>query len=261
VLDQGTEGACTGFALAAVINLLNTERSRKFAASARMLYEMAQFHDEWPGEDYEGSSCRGAIRGWKNMGVCGDKAWQYVVGKAGGLTIKRALEARQNPLGAYYRLRPNIVDYHAALNEVNAIYVSARVHAGWFNPKAKKSADLATIRPDDEPAGGHAFAIVGYDDHGFIVKNSWSDNWGSAGYAVWLYEDWQANVSDGWVFRLDIPTPTISGCRRVTRFGTRAPSSSTAARSATRSPGISRTSTTAALSSAATTGPAPTTFS
>jgi hypothetical protein len=147
VLDQGNEGACTGFALAAVINLLNTGRSRKFAASARMLYEMAQFHDEWPGEDYEGSSCRGAIRGWKNMGVCGDKAWQYVVGKAGGLTIKRALEARQNPLGAYYRLRPNIVDYHAALNEVNAIYVSARVHAGWFNPKAKKSADLATIRP------------------------------------------------------------------------------------------------------------------
>lgn len=73
VLDQEQEGACTGFGLAAVINLLNEKRNRGgFRASTRMLYEMAKKHDEWPGEDYAGSSCRGAIRGWKNMGVCPD---------------------------------------------------------------------------------------------------------------------------------------------------------------------------------------------
>ena len=63
ILDQGQEGACTGFGLAAVINLLNEKRKHKFRASTRMLYEMAKKHDEWPGEDYHGSSCRGAIRG------------------------------------------------------------------------------------------------------------------------------------------------------------------------------------------------------
>ena len=60
-----------------------------------MLYEMAKKHDEWPGEDYEGSSCRGAIRGWKNMGVCSDGDWPYHDNKPGHLTIKRAKAARR----------------------------------------------------------------------------------------------------------------------------------------------------------------------
>ncbi|MEL0066597.1 MAG: peptidase C1, partial [Gammaproteobacteria bacterium] len=59
VLDQGKEGACTGFGLAAVINLLKRRRGEQAEVSACMLYEMAQKHDEWPGEDYDGSSCRG----------------------------------------------------------------------------------------------------------------------------------------------------------------------------------------------------------
>ena len=71
VLDQGVEGSCTGHGLAAVINLLSVKNGKEgFECSRRMLYEMAKKHDEWPGEDYEGSSCRGAIRGWRNMGVC-----------------------------------------------------------------------------------------------------------------------------------------------------------------------------------------------
>jgi hypothetical protein len=210
VLDQGTEGACTGFALAGVINLLNMMRGQSFTASPRMIYEMAQKHDEWPGEDYEGSSCRGAIRGWKNMGVCGDDDWEFVVNKPDELTIERAMAARKNPIGAYYRLWPNIVDYHTALNEVDAIYVSARVHSGWFDPKTD-GRGLAIIQPDPKPAGGHAFAIVGYDADGFIVQNSWGESWGKGGFAIWRYSDWQASVSDGWVFRLGIPTPTIFG--------------------------------------------------
>ena len=77
VLDQGQEGACTGFGLAAVINHFNRERQRDYAVSTRMLYEMARKFDEWPGEKYEGSSCRGAIKGWYAMGVCREKDWAY----------------------------------------------------------------------------------------------------------------------------------------------------------------------------------------
>ncbi len=52
-----------------------------------MLYEMAKRHDEWPGHVYSGSSCRGAIRGWKNMGVCGEKDWPYGQEDVGELTV------------------------------------------------------------------------------------------------------------------------------------------------------------------------------
>ncbi len=93
VLDQGSEGACTGFGLAAVINLLKFKAGQQeFRASTRMLYEMAKKHDEWPGEQYDGSSCRGAIRGWHNMGVCEENYWPYRQTKArSSLTIDVAL--------------------------------------------------------------------------------------------------------------------------------------------------------------------------
>ena len=35
-----------------------------------MFYELAKLYDEWPGQDYEGSSCRGALKGWHKHGVC-----------------------------------------------------------------------------------------------------------------------------------------------------------------------------------------------
>ena len=55
------------------------------------------------------------------------------------LTVKRAKAARANTIGAYYRLRPNIVDFHAALNEAGILYVSADVHAGWWKSSLVKN--------------------------------------------------------------------------------------------------------------------------
>ena len=212
ILDQGLEGACTGFGLAVVINLLNARRNRsEIRVSPRMLYEMAKKHDEWPGENYSGSSCRGAIRGWHNMGVCRDEIWLYECTEDEHLTVERALDARSNTIGAYYRLRPEITDYHSAINETGAVYVSADIHNGWSTPGAGKDEVLPQIGLHPESKGGHAFAIVGYDENGFIVQNSWGSLWGNKGFALWLYEDWLSNVMDGWVFRLALPTPQIFG--------------------------------------------------
>ena len=83
ILDQGQEGACTGFGLAAVINYLlwkkHLEEGGKVPTrvSPRMLYHMARIYDEWPGEDYEGPACRGAMKGWHRHGVCTERLWPY----------------------------------------------------------------------------------------------------------------------------------------------------------------------------------------
>ena len=211
ILDQGQEGACTGFGLAAVINHLKLHRNEQVRVSARMLYEMAQKHDEWPGEDYTGSSCRGAIKGWKNMGVCSDEIWPYETNNPGTLTIPKVKNAQATILGSYYRLRANLNDYHTALNETGVIYVSATVHSGWNNPQKKSGDKFSIITQNDELTGGHAFAIVGYNKLGFIIQNSWGMDWGTKGYAIWTYEDWYTNISDGWVFRLAVSTPKVFG--------------------------------------------------
>jgi len=40
--------------------------------------------------------------------------------------------------------------------------------------------------------GGHAISIVGYNEEGFIIRNSWGKIYGSDGYAVMPYEDFGA---------------------------------------------------------------------
>jgi len=204
ILDQGAEGACTGFALAAVINLLNLQRGFRYRVSPRMLYEMAKKYDEWPGEEYEGSSCRGAIQGWYSMGVCRESKWKYD-DPHNEVTVPRAKDARENTLGVYYRVCHDVTHFHAALNEVDALYVSAEVHAGWEEDQVKNG----KITLQREPIGGHAFAIVGYDDDGFWIQNSWGKRWGKQGLALWSYEDWQLNIRDAWVFRMGLPARQI----------------------------------------------------
>ena len=206
ILDQGSEGACTGFALAAAINQLRRAGGERGSVSPRMLYEMARRFDEWEGEDYTGSSVRGAIRGWKNSGVCLHSTWPYREDRIGNLTIRRAKEARSCTVGAYYRIRPEIADVHAAIHEAGVIVVSAQVHAGWDWPDR-------VIPFHDRPQGGHAFAVVGYDSEGFWVQNSWGPEWGRGGLAVWTYEDWAHNVMDAWVVQLALPTPQIFGVK------------------------------------------------
>lgn len=204
VLDQGSEGACTGFGLAAVVNLLHQRQGRRMKVSPWMLYDMARRHDEWRGEDYDGSSCRGAIKGWYHMGVCSEELWKERKSNRGVLTIDVAKDARAHTIGAYYRVRKNIVDMHAALNETGVVYASATVHAGWMSPTKD-----GRIPHRKSPEGGHAFAIVGYDDKGFHVQNSWGPDWGRGGIAIWAYEDWIENVTDAWVVQLAVSTPEL----------------------------------------------------
>jgi hypothetical protein len=206
ILDQKSEGACTGFALAAVINYLNQQRGEDDKkVSMRMLYEMAKRHDEWDGENYSGSSCRGAIKGWYNMGVAEESLWSYQANKPGRFSLEAAKNARNNTVGAYYRLNHRVSDFHAAINEAGVIYCSARVHQGWASDQVKDG----LISDHDEHAGSHAFAIVGYDEKGFWIQNSWGKQWGKDGLAIWTYEDWQKNIQDAWVLRLALETPQI----------------------------------------------------
>ncbi|GAB6192702.1 hypothetical protein [Desulfocastanea catecholica] len=86
------------------------------------------------------------------------------------------LAARYCTLGACYRLRPEINDYHTALNEVGVIFVSADVHSGWFSPKAAKSNEPAIITPSNTIEGGHAFALVYRKSFLYLVSRALERN-------------------------------------------------------------------------------------
>lgn len=214
ILDQGTEGACTGFGLAAMINYLNLGRDIDESVSPRMLYEMAKRHDRWPGEDYEGSSARGAMKGWHKNGVCPDKSWPYDQDRHGYFTRKRQEAALAFPLGAYYRVLKKRSDVHAALMETGAVFATAAVHDGWSRVRRDG------VIPDGRKMlanGGHAFCILGYTEEGFIIQNSWGEGWGGLrlngeryrGLAIWKYADFDVNFWDGWVARMALQVESL----------------------------------------------------
>jgi len=227
VLNQGSEGACTGFGLACVTNYLLWRRHVETAVktpfagvSARMFYELAKHYDEWPGQDYDGSSCRGALKGWHKHGVCADTLWPYPIDAQGTPSFVRpgdgwSEDSTRRPLGVYLRVNKlSVVDLQSAICEIGAVYASGTAHDGWDAvmqkgealPAPKRHEDLPVIGPMKDPknSGGHAFALVGYNERGFIIQNSWGLRWGASGFAVVTYEDWVTNATDAWAVALGV---------------------------------------------------------
>jgi hypothetical protein len=233
VLDQGNQGACTGFGLACVANYLlwtrhvvNKVRVPFLPVSPRMLYELAKRYDEWPGVDYEGSSCRGALKGWNKHGVCAESMWPYKLNRKGNAVFVRPRagwerDAASRPLGVYYRVdRKSIVDVQSAIVNIGAVYASGNAHDGWDgllhaharSQPPKKHAALPVIAPMKKKSslGGHAFALVGYNERGFVVQNSWGTRWGASGFAILPYDDWITNATDVWACGLGVPTAVLT---------------------------------------------------
>ncbi len=236
ILDQGREGACTGFALAAVINFHLVKNGRctaktikgKDGVSPKMLYEMARRYDEWPGQNYDGSSARGTMKGWSAHGVVRRWMWEdwetENVKPGGGEPIKmqldkdRATAAMEVPAGAFYRvLHTQVRDMHAALNETGILFATLMVHKGWEEPTGepkqyeyfrngkKIKIKLPVIERKDSADDVHAIAIVGYTKDGFIIQNSWGETWGENGFALLTYEDWILHSADCWTVQLGVP--------------------------------------------------------
>jgi hypothetical protein len=242
ILDQGEEGACTGFGLACTVNYLffrellkaqeengatkgaarkrtttkgaKTKKITFDTVSPRMLYHLARFYDEWPGEDYDGSSCRGALKAWHKHGVTTEKIWPYRDKQGNEVFVAPAdgwqLDAMRRRLGVYYRVdHRSVVDMQAAIFQIGAVYVSSDVHDGWDLDETTKQltghAALPHIGKKKGEVGGHAFALVGYNTDGFVVQNSWGTTWGNRGFAVLPYEDWVKYGTDAWVCALGVP--------------------------------------------------------
>lgn len=233
VKSQGDTMACTGFGLSLVVEHLLRASGREPlpAISPYMLYSMARRYDEFPGSTADtGSSLRGALKGWFKHGACKLSLFPDLAmpPPANRIEADWWFDAVKRPLGAYYRVDgKNIADMHAALGEVGVLFASAGCHSGWDEginqPTLKRRpASIDKVWTIPVQGGhaqhpGHAFAIVGYNEIGFLVQNSWGVEWGSHGYAVLTYDDWLRNAMDCWVAQLGVVTQDH---REIARAGT-----------------------------------------
>lgn len=170
-LDQGQEGACTGFGLAHVLAATPRSHTDVDDEFARILYHRAQRHDEWPGEDYEGSSVNGAMKAAREIGRI--KEWRWAEAR---LEIRHGLS------------------YHGA-GELGVWW-----YTGMFDTD-----ENGFIHATGTKEGGHALALTGYrtanwtNPQGLVItgvayrlENSWGADWGDNGGA-WI---WESTVLD-----------------------------------------------------------------
>lgn len=157
-LDQGQQGACTGFGLEHV-RALSPYPQHTSDEMAQALYQEARRQDEWDGEDYEGSSVNGAMRAARLLGTISSWRW-----------AKTTQEARHG------------LSFHGA-GEVGT----------WWWSGMWDADEIGFIHPTGSREGGHAYAIGGFKTYptgrrAYRIDNSWGKSWGHNGSA-WIWEE------------------------------------------------------------------------
>ncbi len=156
-LDQGYDSSCTGFSVTheavarpVVVKNLTNEIATEIYHRARQL-------DEWPGEDYDGSSVLAAIKAGK------ERNWY--------------LE---------YRWAFGLQDLIYAVGLKGPAVLGINWYEGMFNPD-----ENGFIKPTGDIAGGHAILCnkVSLKGKYFTLHNSWGVGWGVSGEAKISFED------------------------------------------------------------------------
>jgi hypothetical protein len=166
ILDQGSEGACVGFGWTAQTlaspfkSDLRRSKSPKSPREpqpfAMHVYREAQKVDQWPGEDYSGTSVLAGAKIMKNLGFMSSYAWAFSIDEI-----------------------------------IDSILAKGPVVLGipWYSGMYK--APNGVLKVSGKKVGGHCIVAVGFkvssDKFGggssVILQNSWGNDWGINGLA------------------------------------------------------------------------------
>lgn len=149
VLDQGSEGACTGFSVSHEAAAKPCVVPGITNAVAMEIYHRARILDNIPGEDYEGSTVLGAMKAGKERGWY--KQYRWAFGEA---------------------------DLALAIGHCGPAVLGIPWYEGMSTPDAG-----GMIRPSGSIQGGHAILCNGYNATSKIYRlhNSWGKSWGING--------------------------------------------------------------------------------
>ena len=156
-LDQGQEGACTGFGAAHVMSMAPNARTMT-NANGQAFYKGAQRYDEWPGENYEGSSVNGVM--------------SFLLHETKYLTEYWWAESVEEILHA--------IGYYGPV-EMGSVW-----RTGMMNTRSD-----GFIHVTGGQVGGHAYSIRAVNLSGkyVTVHNSWGKGWGVNGEAKLSFDD------------------------------------------------------------------------
>ena len=148
---------------------------------------------------------RDGIKTLAKQGVCSEKKWPYVVSKFAARPSPACYkEALQHKITSYHRI-VTLSEMRACLAEGFPFVFGFTVYESFESEEVSRTGVVNMPKSGEGQIGGHAVMAAGYDDakKRFIVRNSWSEDWGMKGYFTIPY-DYVAdrNLSDDfWTIR------------------------------------------------------------
>lgn len=154
VLNQGNEPACVGYAWKQFLQ--TTPRRTLVGPGGSVIYKEAQLVDEWPGENYDGTSVRAGAKVLTSRGHLTEYIWGFDI----------------TTLANYILTRGPVV-------------LGTMWYSGMMQPDAN-----GWVFPQGNIVGGHAYLACGYSHvrNAFRCLNSWGNGWGQKG-KFWLHKD------------------------------------------------------------------------
>jgi hypothetical protein len=213
VLDQGREGACVGFAAAAELMADPVPVPRIGNAFALGLYRMAQRRDQWPGENYSGTSVLAGVTELKARGYCTGYRWAFSAEQlvAGIVTDGPAI------VGVEWRVGSYVTDSDAVLRPSGRMVGGHALCMLGAIPADAAMTDEAWRALDGLGLGAGVRAVLEDDDEdaAAIGINSWGLSFGARGLFVvpmsvlreWCAAGWEAAQLTG----RQLPPPARRG--------------------------------------------------
>lgn len=211
--DQGNQGSCVGWSLAYAMKSYLENHQRAWGAKAldhefspSFLYN--QHHASGPCLE-AGMDIPDGLDALMNEGVPPISDFGY----SDGDCSKQPSEAvKKKALGfkieSYRRVPIDATEVRGQLAARNPIVVGIHVDAAFDRLKGS----AVYVGPPGKNLGGHAIAVVGYDDtrQAFRFLNSWGTSWGDGGYAWVSYAVFPKLVEEAYTavdFSIANPTP------------------------------------------------------
>ena len=183
VRNQGGIGSCVGHSGRVVYG--DTLDFDGKEPSAMWIYKKGKIHDPFPGEDYSGTTIKGACRGLIKEGCCEEKFWPYLDDENAPMLEGAAENAAQYKIESYYVIPKQNHDLIKKTLLQETLWTSIKVnYEFYYTPKSgivNTEKYLAS-----SSAGGHAIAMTGWKiidgELYWEFQNSWGKSFGNDGF-------------------------------------------------------------------------------
>lgn len=192
VEDQGNLGSCTGNAIAGLIELVNRKKNKTFDISRLFIYYEERVLIGTVRRD-SGAYIRDGIKVCYTKGAPLETLWPYNLSKWASKPVTAAYtDAAKRKVTGYQRCT-NFAAIKNALAAGNPVVAGFTVYESFESNAVATTGMMPYPNTNNEQVlGGHAIAIVGYDDNlnggRFICRNSWGPSWGDQGYFYMPYQ-------------------------------------------------------------------------